>query len=629
MPVLTIQQAFDLALQHHQAGKLVEAETLYRQILTVEPRQAETLHLLGVIAHQVGKMDQAVNLINQAIALRPDLADAHYNLGCILKDKGLLDEATAAFRRAIALKKDYPEACNNLAALLILKGQPVEAIEVCRQSLAVSPNNPEALTNLGIALKENGQLDEAVAAQRQAIALRSDYAEAHNNLGNALKEKGELDDAIAAYGRAISLRPAYYEAHSNLLFTRHFHPDYEAHPLQEERRRWNLLFTEPLRRFLKPHLNDRGIQRRLRIGYVSGDFRDHVVGRNILPILEMSDRENFEVFLYANSHHPDALSRRLKRAGDVWHDIAGISDEATAELIRADQIDILVDLSQHMAGNRLTLFARQAAPVQVSFAGYPESTGLEAIGNRISDKWMEQGGVLNSDGLLVKVDDREEVYLMDSFWCYDPCGLELNVNDLPAQKARVITFGSLNNFCKVNDPLLRLWAQVLRTVTGSRLVILAHEGSHRHRTRQFLEAEGIESHRVEFVSPRPRKEYLELHHRLDIVLDTFPYNGHTTSLDALWMGVPVVSLCGECPVSRAGLSQLSNLGLPELVTFTEEQYVETAAKLANDIPRLQELRAALRSRMEKSVLMDAPHFARQIEAGYRSMWRRWCENQKA
>jgi predicted O-linked N-acetylglucosamine transferase (SPINDLY family) len=241
---------------------------------------------------------------------------------------------------------------------------------------------------------------------------------------------------------------------------------------------------------------------------------------------------------------------------------------------------------------------------------------------------MEKCRLPGAEGRLVET-GTEHVFLLDSFWCYDPCGMELAVNKLPAEEKDGVTFGCLNNFCKVNDPLLKLWARVLREVKDSRLVMLSASGRHRHRTLDFLEREGVSPARVEFVAPRPRKEYLELYHGLDIALDTFPYNGHTTSLDALWMGVPVVSLAGERSVSRGGFSQLSNLGLPELVSFQEEDYLRMAVELANDLPHLAELRRALRSRLEDSVLMDAPRFARNIEAAYRAMWQHWCAKESA
>jgi predicted O-linked N-acetylglucosamine transferase (SPINDLY family) len=254
----------------------------------------------------------------------------------------------------------------------------------------------------------------------------------------------------------------------------------------------------------------------------------------------------------------------------------------------------------------------------VSFAGYPDTTGLDAIEYRISDRYLV------ADSMDGGTRGKEQVCLIDSFWCYDPCGMQAKVNPLPALESGTVTFGCLNNFCKVNEPVLKLWARVLGKARDSRLVISSREGRHRQRTLEFLERQGAEPHRVEFVELRPRLEYLELYHRLDIALDPFPFNGGVTSCDALWMGVPVVSLAGETPVSRAGLSLLSNLDVPELVEPSEDDYVKIAVELASDLPHLAELRSTLRGRMEKSVLMDAPRFARQVEQAYLSMWERWC-----
>jgi predicted O-linked N-acetylglucosamine transferase (SPINDLY family) len=331
-----------------------------------------------------------------------------------------------------------------------------------------------------------------------------------------------------------------------------------------------------------------------------------------------------------------------------------VGDERLDDMIRQDGVDILVDLSQHTGENRLPLFARSPAPVQVSFAGYPETSGVEAIGYRISDRRLEADaseiGIpfgrlrAGSDAeigsaprpalpspishskpaLNLSEGSVERVFLIDSFWCYDPCGVDIGLNAPPARAGGYVTFGSLNNFCKINDRVLRLWAKILEQVKDSRLVLLSAFGSHRERTLELLRGEGIATDRVKFAQPRPRQDYLELYRGLDLVLDTFPYNGHTTSLDALWMGVPVVSLAGEYPVSRAGLSQLSNLGLSELVGYSEEDFIRIGVELAQDSSRLAELRATLRSRMESSVLMDAPRFARQIETAYRTMWRQWC-----
>jgi len=685
---MTIPEAFQIAVQRHQAGQLAEAEGIYRQILAAQPNHADALHLLGVVAHQVGRHDLAVEWIRRAIEVNPAGLQYHLNLGNALAAQGQVDQAIAMYHGELRLNPGYPEACNNLGNALRQRGQPDEAVAALRRALLVKPDFPEAHGNLGVALAELGKLEEAIAAYRRALELKSgdpeihnnlaaalaglgrldeavaayrralelkpDSPRAYNNLGNALRQQGQLDEAIAAYRRALELRPDYLEAHnnlgvalkdlgqfdeaiasfrrvlqsspelastqSNLICTLHFHPDQSAGTIAEEHERWNRQFSEPLKRFIAPHANDLAAARRLRVGYVSPDFRGHVVGRYILPLFQHHDRERFEIVCYSGVLRPDSITERFRSLAEAWRGTVGVSDEALAEMIRRDRVDILVDLTQHLAGNRLPVFARKPAPVQVSFAGYPASTGLEAIEYRISDRHLLAGSADERGG-------KERVCLIDSFWCYDPCGMDVEVNLLPARESGTVTFGCLNNFCKVNRRVLRLWARVLGKVKNSRLVISSPAGSHRERTLEALEREGVEGRRVEFVALQPLREYLELYHRLDIALDTFPYNGGVTTCDALWMGAPVVSLAGETPVSRAGLSLLSNLGMPELVASSESEYVNIAERLAGDLPGLARLRESLRDRMKSSVLMDAPRFTRQVEQAYRQMWQAWRSGQ--
>jgi len=632
-----IQQTFTQALQLHQAGRLGEAEALYRRVLESHPGHAGAVHYLGVIAHQTGRRELAIDLLRQATALEPDEAAAHSNLGEALRALGRLDEAISSYRRALELQPDLAGAHNNLGLVLAEQGQIEAAIDAHRRALEIQPDFPEAQLNLGAALVRQNRLDEAVAAFRRALELRPEYPAAYNNLGNAHKAQGDLDGALAAYRRAMQFQPGQPSAQSNLIYALHFHPDGETGSIVAEQDRWNRLFGDPLKRFVTPHTNDRDPGRRLRIGYVSPEFRDNVIGRYLVPLFTGHDHRDFEIVCYSGVAKPDGLTAEFRKCADQWRETVGVGDSALAGMIRQDGVDILVDLSLHTAGNRLLVFARQPAPVQVSFASYPAGTGLEAIGCRISDRFLESemedgrseiGSELrfpNSDLRTPSSDLRpaERVFLVDSYWCHDPCGVEVAVNALPARESGRVTFGCLNNFAKINAPLLRLWARILEQTPPSRLLLLTDEGSHRQRTLEILERAGIEASRVEFAAPRPRNAYLELYHHLDIALDPFPYNGHSTSLDALWMGVPVVSLAGGSPVSRAGYSQLSNLGLPELVAFSEEDYIRIAARLAHDLPRLADLRATLRSRMEASPLMDAARFARNFEAAYRAMWRRW------
>jgi predicted O-linked N-acetylglucosamine transferase (SPINDLY family) len=687
MPQITIEQAFDLALRQHRAGRLREAENLYRQILAQRPAHVDALHFLGVIAHQMGRNDIAVDLIRRAIALRPSYAEAHSNLGKVLRDKGQLDQAIAEFRQAIALNPKLPEALSNLGDSLRGKGQLDEAIAAYRQAVALRGGDAEAHNSLGNALKEGGELDQAIASYRQAVAVRSDYAEGHNNLGAALEVMGQLDeakaafrraialdpklaeahsnlgsvllaegkldeaiaayrqalrlrpdyaeahgnlgialaakgqhdDALAAYRQAIALRPGYAEAHGNLLYTLHFHPGYDARSIAEEHRRWNIQHAEPLRKFVRPHANNRDPQRRLRIGYVSPNFREHPVGRFLLPLLSHHDKKHVEVFAYSQVALQDAITERLRSCADGWRTILGLSDAQVAELIRQDQIDVLVDLTMHMAKSRLGVFARKPAPVQVTYLAYCSTTGLQTIDYRLSDPYLDPPDGDDS------VYSEQTIRLPETYWCYEPIVDRPEVGPLPALGNGLVTFGCLNNFAKVSEPALETWAQILKAVPNSRLLLSAHPGNHRTRLEERLEQYGIERSRVEFVGFMLPENYFELYQRIDIALDTFPYGGGTTTCDALWMGVPVISLVGATAVGRGGLSILSNIGLPELATRSKEDYVRAAGELANDLPRLGDLRTTLRQRMEQSPLMDAPKFAHNVEAAYRQMWRTWCE----
>jgi predicted O-linked N-acetylglucosamine transferase (SPINDLY family) len=769
MATTTIQDALRAAYQHHQAGRLAEAEVLYRQILAVQPGQADAWHHLGLVAHQVGRHDAAIEWIRQAIAISPGTALMHSNLGEVYRAEGRLDEAIASYQRALALAPNLAEAYNNLGNALRRKGQLAEAVAAIREALRLKPDYVEALNNLGVALAAQGKNEEAIDCYQRVLGHRPDLVHTHNNLGNALLAQGQAEAALSAFRRALELNPSLGEVHSNmgealrvlgrleeaatacrraielkpghaeaynhlggvladegksgeaiaafrqalqlrpefaevctnlglalaklerfdeaidvyaetlrlkpgnaeasynmglalieqgrikealeahrravewrpdspsyrstLISTLLYDPQADSKILEEEQARWNQRFGD---RTKAPRpANDRNPDRRLRIGYVSPDFRDHVVGRNLRPLFRCHNKTEFEIICYSGVIRRDAMTESFRQRADRWRETVGMTDDALAELIRQDGVDILVDLSQHTAGNRLAVFARRPSPVQVSFAGYPAATGVEAIGFRISDRWVESEigirspeiGFALSPELRTPISETrsaERVYLLDSFWCYDPCGVEVMVNELPASRNGRVTFGCLNHFCKVNEGVLKLWARVLRAVKNSRLVLLSARGSHRQRTLDFLQQDGIVPDRVEFFELQPRRAYLELYHRLDLVLDTFPYGAHTTGLDGFWMGVPMVSLAGERSVSRAGLSQLSNLGLQELVAFSKDQYVEIATGLAGDLPRLAELRATLRPRMEASVLMDAAHFTRRIEEAYRAMWREWC-----
>jgi predicted O-linked N-acetylglucosamine transferase (SPINDLY family) len=653
---MTLREQLESGLAHHQAGRLAEAERIYRQVLAQQPNHVDALHLLGVLAGQAGQLDAGMELIRRAIRLKPDLAEAHYNLANALAAKGQSDQAIAAYRQAIRLKPDlaqaynnlgnavkdtgqldeaiglygqairlmpdYAEAHNNLGNALGNMGRLDQAIASYRQAIRLKPDYGEAHSNLGHALSRTGQLEEAVAACRQAVRLRPDLAIAHNNLGTAIMDMGQLDEAIESYRQAIRLKPDLAEAHSNLILALQFHPGYDAGMIQEELSRWNKRQAEPLKKLIQPHTNSRDPDRRLRIGYVSPGFREGVIVPSLLPLLQQHDRRQIEIFCYANVLRPDARTDQLRRHVDVCRSIVGLADSRAAALIRQDGIDILVDLAQHTANNRLVIFAHKPAPVQVTYLGYCGSTGIDAMDYRLSDPYLDP-----SDSDLSPYSERT-VRLPETYWCYSPAGPTPEPSPPPATEVRYVTFGCLNNPAKVSPPTLDLWAEVLQRVPRSRLIVHSRLGTHLDALRERFAAKGISPDRLQFLGLQPWPQYVQTYGRIDIALDSFPWGGGITTCDALWMGVPVVSLVGRTAVGRGGLSILTNVGVPELIARTPQQYVQIATALAGNLSRLAELRRTLRARMQASVLTDAPRFARNVEAAYRQMWRTWCRQDR-
>ncbi|HXE56260.1 MAG TPA: tetratricopeptide repeat protein, partial [Tepidisphaeraceae bacterium] len=589
----------------------------YRRGLAAQPTRFESWNNLGNALQKSGRPDEAMSAYRQAIALRPEYADAWNNLGNVLQEQKQWDQAIAHFQRAIGLQPSYPEAWNNLANALAGKKQLEQAIGAYQKALEQRPEFPSAWYNLANSLQKTGELDQALAALKKAIALQPDYTAAYQNLGNVLKDMGRLGEAIAAYRRAIEMDPGS-SVESCLLLSLLYSHEYTPQQVWEDHVRWDQRVSRLIGARIRPHPNDRSHDRRLRIGYVSGDFRHHVVGYNIMPLFREHNYEAFEIFCYSNTQEPDAYTEQFRSRAQHWHDIKELKDDEAAELIRQDRIDILVDLSLHTGHNRLLMFARKPAPIQVTFAGYPGTTGLSRMDYRLTDPYLDPPEAEE------RFSSEKPLRLADAFWCYDPRENRPPVGPLPAIANGYVTFGCLNNFCKVNEAVLKLWSRVLRQVPRSRLLMLAPRGSHRDRTIHLLESFGIEPGRLEFVGPAQRDPYLRYYNRIDVGLDTFPYNGHTTSLDSYCMGVPVVTLVGTSPLSRAGWCQLTHLNLRELAAESEEQFVSIASSLAGDVPRLTDLRASLRGRLEASPLMDPKRFARNIETAYRQMWAAWC-----
>jgi protein O-GlcNAc transferase len=604
------------------AGQAREAEVLYRQLLHRNPQHPDALFELSVLLFESGRYQESSQHLERLLAIRADDPVLRpvllTNLGEAYRRQGELARAAAAFAHILAVDPDFPEAHQNLGITLMNSGRPDQALPRLERAVALRPDNASFHVSLAWVLFQLHRIEESLAHCRRALELDPTQAMAHHHLANALVELGDRAGAILSYRLAFKLDPSDHNAHSNLILVALTNPAYDARALLAEARRWARLHAEPLREFQQPHKNDRNPDRPLRIGYLSPDFRAHPVHQFLTPLLAHHDQTAFEIYLYASVDHPD-LATDLYRAwaGDRFRDIRYLDDVAAAELVRKDRIDILVDLALHSAGGRLRLFACKPAPVQITWLGYAGTTGLDTIDYRITDPYVDPPGTdlsLYSEACL---------HLPETSWCYDPLELDLPVSPLPALATGVVTFGCQNSYRKVHPGVLSLWARVLCELPTSRLFLYA-EGPGRDITLRQLAAAGISSERVELGGRVSRRAYLERYQRIDIALDTFPFTGATTSLDALWMGVPVVTLTGGTSLHRAGTCLAMNLGLPELIASSEDDFVAKAVALASNLPRLATLRAELRTRLEASPLGDAPRFARNLEAAFRTAWQHYC-----
>jgi predicted O-linked N-acetylglucosamine transferase (SPINDLY family) len=716
-------QIFQKATSLHTAGRILEAQGFYRQLLALEPDHAEALHMIGVALHQTGNSAEALEFLRRAAIRTPQNAAVFCNLGSVLAATGCRDDAISAFDRAIILNPHFPEAFNNLGTALKQSGQLNGAVAAIERAIAIRPNYPEAHLNLaqamldqcrtwdaitslqhaislranyaeafnvlGTAMQSAGRFTESIAAYQRAIQIAPNLAEAYGNLGNTLGQVGRLPDAIASLRKAIELRPDVAEFRANLanvlrdqddldaalaeadtalalkpdmpvahatkagilkdrgrleesiaayrraadasadpkiadslLLTLHYHPDVDAKALFPEHIAWEKKFAEPFYSSWPAHPNDRSPDRPLRIGYV-GDLSNSPIGRFLLPLLTHHDSSLYHSYSYADVLRPDTMTQALRAQSVEWRDVAGVSDEQLYDQIRSDQIDILVDLAMHGGRNRLLVFARKPAPVQVTYLAYVSTTGLRAIDYRLTDHQLDP----NDEDQPYYAE--KSIRLSKTYWCYQAPDIAPEVTALPALSNGYTTFGSMNRSAKVTPQAFETWCGVLQSVPDSRLILHWGEGSHRNEARRRLVDHNVDPARLEFIPSVPFIDYLRALSRFDIALDPFPYPGGTTSCDSLWMGVPVITLAGKTASSRGGVSILSNLNLPELIAHTPDEYVEIAISLAAELSRLQSLRSTMRQRMQSSPLMKAHQFARDVESAFRRMWRTWCERMES
>jgi len=651
-------------------GQFIQALNCLQQAIVLNPNHAQTYHQLGEIFAHLGKLVAATTCYQRAIQLNPNFAEAHNALGNILKTQGQLPMATKRTQdagihdnlagvwhdNAEKFSKPFSPSADliQLALQHHQRGEFAQAETLYRQILQTQPNHLTALHSLGVLAAQMQNDDAAFALFKQAIQINNQvplvyqslgnllsnqhqFAEAaiyyqqaldldptdldiYSRLGYVLRAQGKVAEAVTYYQQALQRQPSHVTIHNDLLFTINYAPHYRATEIYAEHLKFDRQHAAGLRStkrpgpFLQP-------TKRLKIGYVSADLRKHSVGYFMEPILEHHDHAHFEIFVYSNNPRNDEVTERFRWYSDHWRECMQLSDAELAQQIRQDEIDILVDLSSHMRGNRLLVFARHPAPLQITYLGHPTTTGLQAMDYRLTDWQTDPAGfeTLSCEKLL---------RLPHSFYCYRPPSATPPVGELPVLSRGYVTFGSFNALIKTNPLLLQWWAQILRAVPDSRLLLKTH-ALNSHLTKQELIERfavwGIAEQRLTLLGwEAETSHHLARYDEMDIALDTFPYNGGTTTCKALWMGVPVITLTGDRSVARMGASILTSVGLAHWVANRPEEYISLAVTFSRQVPILQALRKELRGRMQHSPLLDAVSFTSQIEAIYREIWKQWC-----
>jgi protein O-GlcNAc transferase len=606
-------------------GQPDAAIAAWRQALALRREYPEAWNNLGVALQALGQRDEATACFECAVRLAPGYAEAHFNLGVAWQAGRRPEQAADSYRAALAIQPTYVAAHYNLGNALRERDQFEEAAAAYRAALALDPVHVDAQNNLGVALQAIGDRDGAIACFARTIELQPDNPQAHTNLGHLLRDRGRFDEAMQAYRRALALHPDDTVAHSGLIFVLDHHEGATPADRLAERRAWDAQHARPLTvaAAARPHPNTPDPARRLRVGYVSGDFYYHSAAAGFVPVLLGHDREQIEAVCYATLTKTDAQTARIRQGVPLWRDVTALTDASVAEQIRADGIDILVDLGGHSSSGRLGIFARRPAPIQVTAWGYITGTGLDAV------------DYLLADPVTVPPEAEhwysERVAHLPSIVCYDQPIQVPDVLPPPMLSRGYVTFGSFNRATKLSDEALDLWARVVAVVPASRMLLKSpglDDAENRARILAAFAARGVSSERVEILGQTNRYDHLAAYGRVDIQLDPFPHVGGATTFDGLLQGVPCVTLLGELIQGRLSASFLTLLGLDDLIARTSNEYQAIATRLAHDPDRLAAERTSLRARLFASPLADTQAYTRSVEALYRRIWGDWCAAQR-
>ncbi len=652
-----------IGLGLHRAGRTDVAVDHIKRALAINPEYFEAYNNLGGIMRDIGNFQEALALYKHAEQLRPDSALIHYNIGNVSRDLddsnsaitcyreairidpayldarlalalsyqklGQNEEAEAEYQEIMSLNPHHADALYGYATLLKDVDKPKEAYDHFRRLISIKPDMFDAYVALGNLLSDQVKFgkdwaqEEVLECYSRASELKPDNYEIHITIGNLLVARGEIDEALKQFRQALAIKPYDQIARSCILMSRQYHPSPTMEELYSEAILWPQFCAGDVSR-KTDHQNRRDPERKIRIGYVSADLRMHPVGFFLLPALYHHNANRYEVHCYSNSKESDIFTERLRSYADGWRNVVELKDNELHDLIVSDGIDILVDLSGHTGGNRLFVFTSKPAPVQVSWIGYFFTTGLKEIDYIL----MDETAVLPGEEQYFS---EQVVRLPETRFCYEPLRVAPDVSPLPAMKNGYITFGSFNNLAKVTPAVIRLWASILNSVPNSRIILkslaLGNDNVKERIGKQFS-TEGISQDRLDLRGVSPHVEMLAEYGDMDIALDPFPFNGGLTSCEALWMGVPVLTMLGTRPIARQSAGFLRTIGLEGFIASNEQECCDLAARWSNHLGELAEIRGGLRNRMTSSLLCDGKRFTANLEAAYREMWKRWCETGK-
>ncbi len=616
----------NLGLILQTEGSVADAEKMFANAILLNNGYIDALNNLGNLENGRGNFEKAVHYYSMALQANPNSSSVLVNIGNALQSKGKFDEAALQYQKALSIDSSLTEAHVSMGNLFNRLKRYDNAILFYMNALSIDPDYANAYNNLGYAYRIQSRVVRAARIFERALRIDIDHFDTYVNYGGTHKDLGRVDVALRCYERALSLNPNSINAMSNLLFAHNYTDALSAEAISRRHfdvgQRINQIHPDKK----VPHQNAPDKNRKLRIGYVSPDLRQHAVAFFFEPLIHHHDRERFEIYCYAEVFVEDHVSKVLREQSGQWLNTVGLSDDELEARIRADGIDILVDLAGHTAHTRIGIFSRRPAPVQITWLGYPNTTGLKSIDYRLVDAITDPVGP--ADALAAETLLR----LPGVFLCYQAPPDAPEPVALPCEAGGTVTFGTFSTLAKLSPTTLNAWAEILKRVPNSRLLL---------KSRLFIEEEtrqlycsrlverGVAAGRLVFMDPIPDTAgHLSSYNLIDIALDPFPYNGTTTTCEALWMGVPMVVLAGDCHAGRVGMSLLNSIGHNDLIAGTVEQYVEIASSLASDLPLLKELRTNLRERMKASRLCDGPTFTQSIEQTFREVWQDWCDGKR-